>query len=64
MIAEHVQKKTKWGQLLTAGKRNKELCFKADDKDEFNEAEYSPSLYDQKLVLDLMRTTIQEKRTN
>lgn len=64
VIAEHVQNKTKWGQMLNNSKRNKDLTFKEDDKDEFKEAEFSPSLYDQKLVLDLMRSTIQDKRTN
>lgn len=56
VIAEHVQKKTKWGMMLEAGKRNNPIEF--EDIDEFNEAEFSPSLYDQKLVLDLMRSTI------
>ena len=33
-------------------------------RDEFNEAEYSPVLYDQKLVMEMLRATITEKRTN
>ena len=33
-------------------------------RDEFNEAEYSPALFDQKLVMEMLRSTIIEKRTN
>ena len=64
VIAEHVQQKTKWGELLSNTKRNPTVAVQEDAPDEFNEAEYSPSLYDLKLVLELMRATVQEKRTN
>ena len=65
VIAEHIKNNTKWGQLLMASKRtNEPIKFDEGVSDSFNEAEYCVSLYDQKLVLDLMRATIQEKRTN
>lgn len=64
VIAQHVQGKTKWGELLTAGKRKNCIKFEGGVDDQFNESEFAPSLYDQKLVLDLIRTTIQDKRTN
>ena len=59
VIAEHIKNNTKWGKMLAASKRtNVPVTFDDGVNDNFNEAEYSPSLYDQKLVLDLMRTTI------
>lgn len=59
VIAEHIKNNTKWGKLLAASKRtNDPLTFEEGVNDNFNEAEHSPSLYDQKLVLDLMRSTI------
>lgn len=50
--------------MLKATKRKKDMALTSQVRDEFNEAEYSPSLYDQKVVMDLIRTTIMEKRTN
>jgi hypothetical protein len=59
VIAEHIKNNSKWGQLLMASKRtNEPIKFAEGVSDSFNEAEYCVSLYDQKLVLDLMRATI------
>jgi len=49
---------------MASKRTNEPIKFDEGVSDSFNEAEYSVSLYDQKLVLDLMRATIQEKRTN
>ena len=40
------------------------MKLSSDEEDQFQEGEFSPALYDQKLVIDLIRSTIQEKRTN
>lgn len=58
VIADHVQKKTKWGELLSSTKRIPTVANQEDGEDLFNESTYSPALYDLKLVLELMRTTV------
>lgn len=64
IIQQHIKNNTEWGKLLKSTKRKKDMAQTSQVRDEFNEAEYSPSLYDQKTVMDLIRTTIMEKRTN
>ena len=64
VIAEHVKGKTKWGELLTSTKRHANTDFGEEAADPFNEREHSPALYDLKLVLELIRTTVQERRTD
>ena len=58
VIAEHVKNNTAWGKQLTTTKRAKALKLPADEDDLFKEGEFSPALYDQKLVIDLIRNTI------
>ena len=65
LIAEHIKNNTKWGKQLAQTKRTeKPLDFGEGVADSFEEANYSPSLYSQDLVLSLVRATIQEKRSN
>ena len=64
IIQQHIKNNTEWGKLLKATKRTKSINLTTQVRDEFNEAEYSPSLFDQKLVMDMIRSTITEKRTN
>lgn len=64
IIQQHIKNNTEWGKMLKATKRKKDIALTSQVRDEFNEAEYSPSLFDQKIVMDLIRTTIMEKRTN
>jgi adenylate kinase family enzyme len=64
IIQQHIKNNTDWGKLLKATKRTKSINLTTQVRDEFNEAEYSPSLFDQKLVMELIRSTITEKRTS
>lgn len=64
IIQQHIKNNTEWGKLLKATKRTKSINLTTQVRDEFNEAEYSPALFDQKLVMEMLRSTITEKRTN
>lgn len=64
IIQQHIKNNTEWGKALKATKRTKSINLTTQVRDEFNEAEYSPSLFDQKLVMEMLRATITEKRTN
>ena len=64
IIQQHVKNNTKWGKLLVQTKRTRHINLSSQVRDEFNEAEFTPALYDQKIVMDMLRQTILEKRTN
>jgi len=55
---------TDLGRRLKATYRVKELNITTQVKDEFAENDFSPALYDLSLVLEMLKQTIAEKRTN
>lgn len=64
VLKEHIMKNTEWGRRISATRSNKEISMDLMVRDEFNEAMYSPIHYDQTLVMELLKETINEKRTN
>jgi len=64
VLKHHVQSNTEWGKKLTATRCTKEISPDLMVRDEFNEAMYSPIHYDLPLVMQLLKETITEKRTN
>lgn len=64
IIKQHIEGKTEWGKRLLASKRTKEISLTTQVRDEFNELEYSPVHFNQNDVIQLIRDTIMQKRTN
>ena len=64
VIREHVQNNTAWGKKLVAGKKSKAIDQSLQVRDEFNEAEFSPVHFDIVSVMQLLKETISDKRTN
>lgn len=67
LIRQHIKNQTAIGKLLAASKKPKTLNDKikiADGvKDEFEEAIYSAVHYDMDIVMNMVQTTISEKRS-
>lgn len=64
IIRQHIEDNTEWGEKLKLTKREKSMNVMTQVRDEFAESDYSPALYDQNLVMQLLRHTIAEKRTS
>lgn len=64
LIKEHIDAKTQVGKDLCRSQRTKEISLDTMAKDEFQEGMYSASQFDYKIVMEMIRQTIQEKRTN
>jgi len=64
LIKQHITEGTSMGKALLASKKPKMLMNPPGIKDEFNEAEYSAAHFDLHLVAQLVKQTIQERRTN
>jgi hypothetical protein len=64
VIRDHVNNNTAWGKKLLAGKKAKSIDPSLKVRDEFAEAEFSPVHFDIVSVMQLLKETIAEKRTN
>lgn len=64
IIRQHIEANTEWGERLKLTKREKALNVMTQVRDEFSESDFSPALFDQNLVMALLRHTIAEKRTD
>ena len=64
IIKQHIEANTEWGERLKLTKREKALNVMTQVRDEFAESDYSPALFDQNLVMALLKHTIAEKRTD
>lgn len=62
IIKQHITNNTEWGKKLLANQKKKDIILTTQVRDEFNEADYSPVHFDQKVVMDLFVDTIEEKR--
>ena len=50
LIRSHIESESEWGQKLLATKRKRKLEVAMQMRDEFQEAEFSPALFNQSLV--------------
>ena len=64
LIKTHIETKSEWGKKLLATKRVRKLNVATQISDAYMEAEYSSSCYDQELVFQLIKETVNEKRTD
>lgn len=64
IIKEHIENETEWGKKLLLTKRARALNLTTQVKDEFSEAEFSPALFDQTIVMELLRSVVADKRTD
>jgi adenylate kinase family enzyme len=64
VIRGHIDGQTAWGKKLAATKRHLKLNIATQMKDDFDEQSYSAALYDYGLVMQLLKETIAEKRTD
>jgi len=64
VIKQNITQKTARGQQLIANKRPRGIDSSLEVQDPFQEAEYSPVHYDLQTVMQLLKETVAEKKTN
>ena len=64
LIREHIEGDTEWGKQLERSRKNKDVNMQFHQKDDFNEQEFSSVHFDLDIVLGLVNSTIQAKRTS
>lgn len=64
VIKYHIEQNTPWGQKLLSNKREKGIQSSFKVIDEFKEGLYSPVHYDLPKVMQLLKETVAEKRSN
>ena len=64
VIKQHIEENSEYGKKLIASKKPKQIEADLHVRDEFKEAEYSPVHFDLVVVMNLLKDTIYQKRTN
>lgn len=63
LIKQHIEDNTTIGKALCASRKERELVSNPGVNDEFQESDYSAAHFELRLVIDLIKQTIQQKRT-
>lgn len=64
MIKQHIEENTDLGKKLLATKKPRDIKLQQQAKDEFQELEYSAVHFDLDNVIQIVKDTILQKRTN
>jgi len=64
VIRQHIEQKTSWGHKLLASCRRKGTIEALNIRDDFQEAAFSPVHFDLTLVMQLLKETVSQKKTN
>ena len=64
LIRRHLTQNTCLGKKLRATRKPKEIAIQSQAKDEFDEVEYSAAHFDLHLIIEMIKQTIAEVRTN